>query len=53
MALPTAGASTRHNTDSTVGDYIVGKEIGQGSFANVYLASHKVCFISYDSLINR
>lgn len=49
MALPTAGASTRHNTDSTVGDYIVGKEIGQGSFANVYLASHKVCFNSDDS----
>jgi len=39
-------SSARRSGDSEpdlqIGDFIRGKEIGKGSFATVYLASHKV-----------
>ena len=37
-----AGSSRRSRGDESVGSFVIGAEIGKGSFAQVYVGKHKV-----------
>lgn len=41
--LPTSSSSgRRRREDASIGDFVIGGEIGKGSFAQVYSGHHKV-----------
>ncbi len=41
-----SSSSRRARTgDDVVGQFIIGSEIGKGSFAQVYAGKHKVCYL--------
>lgn len=42
--LPTSSSSGRRRRegDASIGDFVIGGEIGKGSFAQVYSGHHKV-----------